>query len=483
MYIRTRLTIWFVAIMAVVLAVLSYAVYQLTRESLLGEVQQDVRQRATVIAASAQGAAGTSLVTSNTDLFSAPDVFVQFVDPSGTVLSGSSNLSGRKLPFDRGAIQSDRVEDVRVGGRPLFLYGRPVTAGGQTIGYVLVARSPVTIYRALERLRSILYPGAALALLLAGVAGWLLVRRAMRPLDRVANVASEIATTRDHARRLGHRGPADEIGRLAQTIDGMLAALEDAHRQLQELNASQRQFLVDVSHELRTPLTIMLSSLDLLARVGKTDPEFQPKALAAMRVEANRMARMVSQLLLMARSDAGATVAYEPVLMADSVADACRELSPDGRQVSVEWSGLEKLGDAVVNGNPDFLKQLFLILLDNAYKYTPAGGHVTVSGALDKDRVTVTVTDTGIGIASEDLPHVFDRFYRGENAKGKEGMGLGLAIARHIAAQHGGSIEVESHVGKGSRFTVSLPVAGGGAGGGDDQMVAAPEPVRQSAGR
>src|SRR5260370_39013080 len=185
----------------------------------------------------------------------------------------------------------------------------------------------------------------------------------------------------------------------------------------------------------------------------------------------------------MARSDAGATVAYEPVLMADSVADACRELSPDGRQVSVEWSGLEKLGDAVVNGNPDFLKQLFLILLDNAYKYTPAGGHVTVSGALDNDRVTVTVTDTGIGIASEHLPHVFDRVHRGQNAKGKEGMGLGLAIARHIAAQHGGSIEVESHVGKGSRFTVSLPVAGGGAGGSDAPMRAAPGPARQSARR
>ncbi len=482
MYIRTRLTIWFVAIMALVLAVLSYAVYQLTRDSLLREVQQDVRQRATVIAASAGGAAGTSLVTSNTDMFSAPDVFVQFVDPSGQVLSGSSNLSGRRLPFDRSAIQSDRVEDVRVGGRPLVLYGRPVAANGQTIGYVLVARSPVTIYRALARLRSILYPGAALALLLAGVAGWLLVRQAMRPLDRVARVASEIAATRDHARRLGHRGPADEIGRLALTIDGMLAALEDAHRQLQELNASQRQFLVDVSHELRTPLTIMLSSLDLLARVGRTDPEFQPKALADMRVEANRMARMVSQLLIMARSDAGATVAYEPVLIADSVADACRQLTSDGRQVSVECSGLERLGDAVVNGNPDYLKQLFLILLDNAYKYTPAGGHVTVSGALDRDRVTVTVADTGMGIASEDLPHVFDRFYRAENAKDKEGMGLGLAIARHIAAQHGGSIEVESDVGIGSRFTVSLPVTGGGAGG-DDQMVAAPEPVRQSAGR
>ncbi len=461
MYIRTRLTLWFVGIMAIALAAFSYTVFQLTRDSLLREIQDDVRQRAGVIAASTQPASsGGGLVTPDTDMFSAPDVFVQILDAEGQPLSGSSNLSGRTLPFNLAAIQSGRVEEVRVGGHPLFLCGRPVTVNGQTAGYVLVARSPMTIYQALGHLRSILYPGAGLALLVAAIAAWLLVRHAMRPLGQVAAVAAEIAAARDHTRRIAHQGPADEIGKLARTVDGMLASLEEAHRQLQAVNVGQRQFLVDVSHELRTPLTIMLSSVDVLGRVGASDPAFQTKALSNMRVEADRMARMVSQLLIMARSDAGAAVAHEPVLIAETIVEACRQLTPDGDGVTVERRGLESLHDAVVQGNRDYLKQLFLILLDNACKYTPHGGLVTVSGTLQDAIVKVAVSDTGIGIAPEDLPRVFDRFFRGNNARDKDGMGLGLAIARHITAQHAGTIEVESELGKGSCFTVVLPRAG-----------------------
>jgi signal transduction histidine kinase len=136
---------------------------------------------------------------------------------------------------------------------------------------------------------------------------------------------------------------------LAATIDGMLAALERAHHELEGAHSAQRLFLADISHELRTPLTIMLSSLDLLGRPGATDPEFQTKALADMRVEARRMARMVTQLLIMARSDAGATVAHQPVLVVDTLSDACRQLSPDGG-VTLRCHGLEALDQAVVQG-------------------------------------------------------------------------------------------------------------------------------------
>jgi len=453
-YIRTRLALWFTVIMAAVLATLSVAVYQLTRDSLLREVQQDVRQRAALIA----GAAPTPLQASDTDVFSAPDVFVQILDPSGKVLGSSTNLGGRNLPFLRSAIRADQVSDVRVGGRPLFLYGRRVMSQGTLQGYVLVARSPVTIYQALGRLRSFLYPGAALALVFAGLFGWLLVRHAIRPLERVANSAAEIAATHDHTRRLGYRGPDDEIGRLAATIDGMLASLERAHHELEGAHSAQRLFLADISHQLRTPLTIMLSSLDLLGRPGATDPEFQAKALADMRIEARRMARMVTQLLIMARSDAEATVAHQPVLVVDTLTDACRQVSPDGG-VTLRCHGLEALDQAVVQGDPDYLRQLFLILLDNALKYTPPGGRVDVSGSIRDGAVAITVADTGIGIEPSDLPHIFDRFYRAGNVRSREGMGLGLAIARHIATQHSGVIDVKSEPGQGSRFTVTLPLA------------------------
>jgi two-component system OmpR family sensor kinase len=222
------------------------------------------------------------------------------------------------------------VQETRLGGVPLFLYGRPRAAGGRVRGYVLVARSPRSVYLALGRLRRVLQPGAALAMALAGAAGWLLVRRAMQPLERLDRTAAEIAATGDHTRRLDFIGTRDEISRLAATIDGMLRSLADAHHQVQEANAAQRRFLADVSHELRTPLTIMLLSLDLLARVGTTDPEFNQTTLADMRTEAARMARMVNQLLIMARSDADAAIAYQPVLVAD-VPDACRRQQANHR--------------------------------------------------------------------------------------------------------------------------------------------------------
>lgn len=454
-----RLALYFVAIMAVVLAALSITVYQLTRDSLLREADRDVRQRAALIAA-AQPINAAQLVTPRTDMFSAPDIFVQILDPAGRVLSSSGNLSGRTLPFHAGAIRADQVQEQRVSDRMLIVYGRPIMSGGMLKGYVLVARSPQTIYVALDRLRSILFPGAALALILAGIAGWLLVRRALGPLRRIAGAAARIAAARDHTQRIGYSGAPDEIGRVAQTIDGMLESLEAAHAQVQAAHQAQKRFLAEISHELRTPLTIMLSTLDLIVRTGRSDPEFAARAITDLRVETDRMARMVSQLLIMARSDAGApSPPHHPVMVVDVVTDACRQVSQQGANGRLRYRDLEQVDDAVVEGDSDYLKQLFLILLDNAFKYTPQDKGVEVSGRLDDGTVAITVADQGIGIAQTDLPHLFDRFYRGRNARASQGLGLGLTIAQHIAMQHGGRIEAESQPGRGSQFTVSLPLA------------------------
>ena len=310
-YIRTRLAAWFILIVAVMLATFSVAVYQLTRYNSLGEVQRDVHQRATLLAAAAAANHG-EVPAQALDTEGAPDVFAQIVDASGTVQRSSASLAGRRLPLSAATVGAGQVQEVRLGEVPLYVSGQQLLADGRVRGYVLVARSPRSVYLALSRLRRVLYPGTALALALAGGAGWLLTRRAMRPLEHLDRTAAEIAATGDHTHRLRHRGPHDEIGRLAATIDGMLGSLEDAHRQVQAANEAQRRFLADVSHELRTPLTIMLSSLDLLARVGTSDPEFNKTTLQDMRAEVTRMARMVSQLLIMARSDADAAIAPGP---------------------------------------------------------------------------------------------------------------------------------------------------------------------------
>lgn len=460
MYIRTRLAIWFILILSVVLMVFSMVIYQLTKSNLLAEVDRDVRQRAAILNAATHPYPGetTLRVPKKLDVFTSPDVYLQVLDVHGKVLASSGNLGNRTLPQMWDAITADKVSEVRVGSTPLFVYGQAILVNKQIVGYVLVARSPQTIYFALSSLLHILIPGVIATVVLAGLAIWLLVRQAMRPLERLATTAADITAARDHSRRLSPHGLPDEINRLAHTINGMLQALEDAYQKVQKVNDLQRHFLLDVSHELRAPLTIMLSSLDLIRRVGATDPEFQAQSLERMRVEAERMARMVGQLLILARSDTAVAAAHEPVLLEDIVLEVCRQRHSVDSKPTLECRCIESLKGALVWGNPDYLRQLLLILLDNAFKYTTGDGRVEVVGALNEETVAVTVSDTGIGIATTDLPRIFDRFYRAENARSWPGAGLGLAIAQRIAEQHNGEIQVESELGQGSHFTVTLPL-------------------------
>src|SRR6266571_1019704 len=459
MYIRTRLALLFMLILSVVLTAFSVTIYQLTKSNLLTEIDTDVRQRAAMLnLATHPYPEETTMRVPKLDVFASPDIYLQVLDQHGGVLASSGNLGNRTLPLMRDAIAADQVREVRVGSILLFVYGQAVLVHHKLLGYVLVACSPRRIYFALGSLLHILIPGVIVTLVLAGLAIWLLVRQAMRPLERLATTAADIAAAQDHSRRLSPQGSPDEINRLAHTINGMLQALEGAYQQRQKVNDLQRHFLIDVSHELRAPLTIMLSSLDLIRKVGATDPDFQADAQERMRVETERMARMVTQLLMLARSDATVTAAHEPVLIADIVADVCRQRHPTEGSASMECRGMESLEGALIWGNADYLKQLFLILLDNAFKYTAAEGKVEVIASLNECTVTITVADTGIGIAQRDLPRVFDRFYRAENARFRSGAGLGLAIAQRITEQHSGKIEVESELGQGSRFTVTLPV-------------------------
>jgi two-component system OmpR family sensor kinase len=463
MSIRVRLALWFTLILGVVLAALSLAASQLTSDSLLSELHRDVRQRASELVATvgpsvlAGNAVEASVGTRTIDVFSQLDVYCQVVDAQGDLVARSSNLGSWRLPF-MSSPSGELQHELPVGRIPLILDQQPVFLDGRLAGYVIVGRSPSVIYQALGRLRGVLYPAAGIAVLLAGLAGWLLVRRAIRPLDRMGATAAAIAASQDHSQRLAYAGPNDEIGKVARTIDDMLAALEQAHSQVEAANASQRQFLLDVSHELRTPLTIMLSSLDVLARTGEDDPAFLAKTLRDIRAEADRMRRMVHQLLIMARSDTDLPMGRGPVLLAETLADACRQTWTNGTTLNLDKAALRELEDTVVEGDGDYLKQLFLILLDNAVKYTPSGGAVSVTGQVNGGTVAVEVADTGIGIPDHDLPRIFERFYRADNARITEGSGLGLAIAQRIASLHGGRIAVTSRAGVGSAFTVTLPV-------------------------
>jgi signal transduction histidine kinase len=339
-----------------------------------------------------------------------------------------------------------------------------VLPGGR---YVAVARSPVTTYRALAALQRLLTFVVAAAMLLTAVASWGYARAALRPIDRVVDAARAVRDSRDLTRRVTRTGPNDEVGRLADTFNAMLAELETAHHALDESNQQLRRFLADCSHELRAPLARIRATADLLARLHSRDPgddaeaAFRSQALADIAEDTDRMARRVRELLILARADAGATIEPRPVCLAEVLSAVARqaERMAGGLRLVVDPDAQAALGDATVAGDPDYLQQVLLILLDNAVKYTPPPGQIRIGARTDGGHAEITVADTGTGIPPEDRDRIFERFYRGRNAAASTGTGLGLAIASWVVTQHAGRITVTSTPGVGSRFAVRLPLS------------------------
>jgi len=459
--IRTRLTLWIVTI--VVVGMLAFVLTTFVVANTLLQRQNEVRLQQTVLALSTALAqepdVNLSSVRSELDAFGTPENYLQYQNQQGVPIASSSNMGRQVLPLSqlRPAITANRVDVLVFQSTSFFMYGHAVVMRGQIQGYILGAHT-VTDLETLNLVFTFLFVGCGVTLMVIALLVWLLVRRMLRPLEHLAVSASDIARTSDHALRVQVRERPDEITSLAQTINGMLHSLEGAYRDVQNVNDLQRRFLADVSHELRTPLTIMLSSLDLMKKERGGDPEFQANALENIHAEAERMARLVTRLLMLARTDANAPFAREPLLIVVIIGEAYRQGFPANRTIRMECQDLESLEDAVVSGNADYLKQVLLIVLENACKYTPDGGKVTIRGEMKGQHLAITIADTGIGIDQADLPRLFERFYRAKNARSQPGMGLGLSIARGIIEQHSGTISVESTPGRGSHFIISLPL-------------------------
>jgi signal transduction histidine kinase len=286
--------------------------------------------------------------------------------------------------------------------------------------------------------------------------GWVLAGATLRPINRIERTAYAIGAERDFDRRVDHVGPPDEVGRLATTFNTMLTELQTAYRQVEHALQAQRRFVADASHELRTPLTTIRGNVGLLQRQPPIEPEDRVAALGDMADETDRLIRLVNDLLMLARADAGRLWRNEPVLIKPLIEDLCRQaqlLEPERR------IHCEDILDLAVVANRDALKQVLLILLDNALKFTPVDGEVRFTTAVDADRVFIALCDTGPGIAPAALPHIFERFYRGDSSRTGAGAGLGLSIAKTLMDAQHGTISVESAAGRGSVFNISLPQA------------------------
>ncbi len=460
--IRTRLALIYTGLLLAALALFGVGTFIVLRNQLLESFDASLTANAEHAAgAFAQdvGADGRLHPTPRLlEQFAATGGRVEILDPAGKLVLDSAPAGTPPLALDPADLASDRPHgDVRTatyGDETVRLLVQPITSPGHgLVGYVVWAASTRDVYSLLTTVAlALLAGGLGLTALAFGV-GWLLARRALEPVADVTDTARGIALSGDFGARVEARGsPEDEVGELVVAFNEMLAALEENHKALQ-------RFLGDASHQLRTPLTTLRASLELIDR-PTIPPEERAELLSDARAEAERMGRLVADLLALARAESGARLEVAPVELDAVLLEAVRQASTAAPHLRIEVGSIEP---AIVEGDRDRLKELLLVVLDNAARYTPNDGLVMASLRRDGATAHVEVADTGIGIPPEERARVFERLYRGRDAMRlrPSGTGLGLPIAKWIAEAHGGTIYVMETSGPGTTIAIDLPAAGG----------------------
>lgn len=387
----------------------------------------------------------------STDISS--DVFVQVWGLDGELQSSlgvPANFVDK--PFDPDTLHntSPIYEDKRTPDAHLRVLSIPLQQRNHIIAVLQVASSLEVVDTARENLTDVLSIIWIVAVLFSGIVVWFTLGQTLKPLEAITETVEQINRADDLSRRIPYLGSEnDEIGNLVGSFNQTLERLE-------ALFTSQQRLLADVSHELRTPLTVIKGNADLMRRMNKLDEE----SLTSIDQEAGRLTRLVGGLLLLAQAESGKLALNMKRVELDLlVTEVFQEMSIlAGSKVHVR---LNEIDQAYVNGDRDRLKQVFINLVANAIQYTPQGGEVFLSLEKIGEQARIICRDTGPGIPTEDLPHIFERFYRAEKSRTRRettGFGLGLSIANWIVERHGGRIEVNSQEGKGTTFAIWLPL-------------------------
>ena len=455
--IRVRLTLWYVVMLAAILAAFSAGVYLALRANLYSNLNDSLDSKAAAIGAAVQDGGGRPQLTPDA---APPDPdgeqFVRLFDASGALVFDNSTVEAGVLP-DSAAVTAaaEGATDRRtesVSGDAVRILTVPVYRDGSVFAIAQVGKSEGDVHDTLRTLQLIIAAAYPLTLGLASAGGVFLAGRALGPIGRVTTMARRLSAE-DLNQRIEADLPDDEVGRLVTTFNEMIARLDAAFRR-------QRQFTADASHELRTPLTAIKGQTEVALQQERSAEGYRD-VLRAVNSQADRMIRLVGSLLTLARADSGgAALTLEQVDLGKLLADAADQIASAtaaAKQIEVRVSGGPEVH---LSADEDLLLQLVLNLLDNAVKYSPPGASVTISWAAEDGDAVVRVSDTGPGIAPEHLKHIFDRFYRVEESRASEtaGFGLGLSISRWIAEAHGGTLAAESLPGSGSTFTLRIPL-------------------------
>lgn len=464
MPIRWRLTVYNAFSIGAILVALGLASFLLLRDAALSDVEDDVRNRA--LAAARTVESGGELPPDEAERSSLGDEFLIVRDGRGKVLDPDWLRISSRIEIEDPLWSRALATSRPVGGEadyspqaPDYVYAVPVDPPEGPARVVEAGRSYGSVTETLGAFALLLVGAVLVALVLSVVGAYVLARAALAPVDAVVRSARRIGAG-DLGRRLPVARPGDEIGRLTITINDLLARLEASFARREEALARQRRFAADASHELRTPLTSIAGYARMLKSWGLEDREAGREGVDAILEESGRMRALVEDLLAVARGDDEGI----PLQLADGdlgavaaeAVGAARAAA--GGKVVIQHVPPKEPVEAVFDEAR--IRRTADILLDNAVKYTPEGGVVTVDVGREDGLLRLRVSDTGTGIPAEDLPRVFERFYRADPARSEGGSGLGLSIARQIARAHGGEIEAASRPGRGSTFVLSLPEDG-----------------------
>jgi heavy metal sensor kinase len=469
--VRARLTLWYAAIVIVVLtsagAVMVTAQTQLGLRRLDDELDRLSGAALTVLANEIDERGDLALAAQDaTDEIGMKGRALVILSLDGALLA--SNVDKPEATFLASLPAPSRLLTASTPGGDVRLLTMTSAHAGQKYA-IRIAASLGALAAERSALMETLGVGLSLALLLAGVGGWVIGRQALQPLVAMANETRAMTTLRPEARVTVPRAH-DELAQLGQAFNGLLARLEAAM-------SAQRQFMADASHELRTPVSVTRTTAEVtLGREHRTEQEYR-ESLTIVAEQTERLSKMVDDMFLLARADAHArplepTAIYLEELVAEC-ARAVRVLA-EQRKVDVRVGGDL---DVPFVGDENLLRQLFINLLENAVAHTPPGGQVTVAITTDEASVEIAVTDSGPGVPNADRDRIFERFFRLASANGHSGAGLGLPISRWIAERHGGRLTLESAAPAAARFVVRLPYTPTAV------SVAADSPARDLRGR
>ena len=448
--VRVRLALWYVGVMVVVLAVYIAAVFELVRTNASGVLDEQLRVDFDWASDMlAQRPDGTIAPYDETGEGDSP--WLQVWSLNGQLLYDTPEARRNPVPAsDQLAVKADeQIVTVPGVSPPYRILSGPSRIGGQPV-VVQVARSELTITQSMKQLLFVLLLGLPFGVAAAGLGGYSLARRALAPVDRMSERARLITAER-LKERLPVDNPDDELGRLATVFNETLTRLESSFEQM-------RRFTADASHELRTPLTVIRSVGEVGLR-GRRDEVAYREIIGSMLEEVDRLARLVDRLLMLSRADTGQSKLSTDIVdlseLADEVAAQLGVLAEEKQQsITLERTGAPRwTGDRLV------LRQALLNLVDNAIKYSPVGGRITIRVAESPSAAVVEVSDTGPGIPEELQSRIFDRFYRLDKSRSRDngGTGLGLSIAKWAVEVNGGQLTLEKTNGVGSTFRITLP--------------------------